>query len=104
MKKLDDLPTAARALVISTLKDLDGENLKCQNMLNLARLVAEKENADDALIDIVGIFTQYWGFRLGMLPNIKLLLDVLGIDKEDDEFATFLRHNLLGDTEVDDGM
>ena len=95
MRKLKDISATGQALISATLRDLDGENLKCRNMLSLTGMILDKEVEDEDLSTALAVLLRYWSMRLSTLGQIKVCLDLLGLEGE--EVDRFLRHNYLND-------
>jgi len=94
MANLEDLSASARGLIIGTMNDLDGEYLKCLNMVSLCDIIIEKETQDETISVFTVVLRQYWAFRMGMLSEINNCLSAL--DLHCDEVDRFVRHNMLG--------
>jgi len=93
MPELNDMPATVQSAIITTLRDLDGETLKCQNIISLCDIISEKYADDLEFFTVAKTIGGYYQSRYNMMKIINTMLDILEIPGE--EVETFRRHNLL---------
>jgi len=93
MPELNDMPATVQGAIITTLRDLDSETLKCQNIISLCDIIYEKYADDLEFSTVAKTIGGYYQSRYNMMKIISAMLDTLEFTGE--EVETFRRHNLL---------